>query len=192
VRSAGGAWCYDAQEKVPVLPVALVLGCSPLIQGRPNLFFQYRMAAAAELYHAGKVRALIVSGDNGSKDYDEPTAMKAALEKLGVPAAAVHCDYAGFRTLDSVARAWSVFGQKRFLVISQRFHNERAVFIARRHGLEAHGYNAQDVAGGAGMKTHLREYLARVQSVLDVTLLGTKPKFGGPPVKLTDAAGQVL
>jgi SanA protein len=172
---------------VPELPVALVLGCSPKIAGRPNLFYVYRMDAAVRLYHAGRVRALIVSGDNGTKHYDEPTAMKEDLVRRGVPAKAVYCDHAGFRTLDSVVRAERIFGQKRFVVVSQRFHNERAVFLARRHGLQAEAFDARDVTGNPGLMTHLREYLARVQAVLDVTLLRTKPRFEGPPVEISQA-----
>jgi SanA protein len=187
VESTSAALCHSRLEEVPELPVALVLGCSPTIEGRPNLFYVYRMEAAVRLYQSGKVRALIVSGDNGSKQYDEPTAMKADLVRRGVPAEAVYCDYAGFRTLDSVVRSERIFGQKRFLVVSQRFHNERAVFLARRHGLDAEAFDAGDVNGSSGLMTHLREHLARVQAVLDVTVLRTKPRFEGPPVRITQS-----
>lgn len=187
VEGASSRFCHSRLEEVPELPVALVLGCSPEIAGRPNLFYVYRMDAAVRLYQAGRVRALIVSGDNGAKNYDEPTAMKEDLVRRGVPAEAVYCDYAGFRTLDSVVRAERIFGQKRFVVVSQRFHNERAVFLARRHGLQAEAFDARDVTGNPGLMTHLREYLARVQAVLDVTLLRTKPRFEGPPVKIRQA-----
>ncbi|TDU70785.1 SanA protein [Prosthecobacter fusiformis] len=176
--------CYDDVAKVPPMDVALVLGCSPRIGGLTNLFYLYRMEAAAALFRAGKVKAFIVSGDNSTHQYDEPTAMKESLIAAGVPAEAIHCDYAGFRTLDSVVRADAIFDQKRFIVVSQRFHNERAVFLARRRGLEAVGFNAEDVSRSIGLSTHLREYLARVNAVLDVTLLQTEPKFYGPKVKV--------
>lgn len=185
VESTSAALCHSRLEEVPELPVALVLGCSPTVAGRPNLFYVHRMEASARLYLTGKVRALIVSGDNGSKQYDEPTAMKEDLVRRGVPADAIYCDYAGFRTLDSIVRADRTFGQKRFMVVSQRFHNERAVFLARRHGLDAEAFDAGEVTGSSGLTTHLREYLARVQAVLDVTLLRTKPRFEGPPVRIT-------
>jgi SanA protein len=168
-------------------PVALVLGCSPMLGMRRNLFFDYRIEAAAQLFKAGKVKALIVSGDNGSKDYDEPTMMKAALMAKGLPESVIYCDYAGFRTLDSVVRASSIFMQPRFIVVSQRFHNERAVFLARRHGLEATGFDARDVSRRTAPKTWLREYLARVQAVLDVTLFQTSPKFSGPQIRISQA-----
>jgi SanA protein len=192
-RAAAGR-CFDELRDVPEGRVGLVLGCSEhLPDGRGNLYFRRRIEAAAALFHAGKVRALIVSGDNHRADYDEPTAMKAALVLAGVPAERVHCDFAGFRTLDSVLRASAVFGQQSFVVVSQRFHGERAVFLARRHGLDAFAYDAAPVGGAAGLRTRLRETAARAAAVLDVVLLDTQPRFLGPPVEiaLADArAGQ--
>lgn len=185
VESVAAKYCHETLDQAPAMPVALVLGCSPFIGSLKNLFFEYRMDAAAQLYRSGKVKALIVSGDNSTKEYDEPTAMKEALMKRGVPEQSIYSDYAGFRTLDSVVRADSIFGQKRFIIVSQRFHNERAVFLARQRGLEAEAFNAKDVPAGTGVKTHLREYLARVQAALDVTVLQTQPKFDGPPVVIT-------
>lgn len=179
--------CTSQIDTVKEAPVALVLGCSPWVAGRKNLFYEYRIEAAASLFKAGKVKALIVSGDNGSKTYDEPTMMKESLVANGVPEAAIYCDYAGFRTLDSVVRAKTIFQQSHFIVVSQRFHNERAVFLAQRHGLQASGFDARDVPRHAALKTSLREYLARVQAVLDVTLFQTSPKFAGPAVQIWQA-----
>jgi len=181
-RSAAGR-CHSRAADVPAMPAALVLGCSPRVaNGTINLFFTTRIQAAAELFHVGKVQSLIVSGDNSTHDYDEPTEMKRALTAAGVPENRIYCDYAGFRTLDSVIRADAIFGQKRLVIVSQRFHNERAIFLAQKHGIDAVALNANDVSHKAAPITYLREYLARVQAVLDVTLLQTKPKFYGPPV----------
>ncbi len=185
VESVAAKHCHETVDQVPAMPVALVLGCSPLVGTRTNYFFEHRMDTAAQLYRSGKVKALIVSGDNSTKEYDEPTAMKEALVKRGVPESAIYSDYAGFRTLDSVVRADSIFGQKHFIIVSQRFHNERAVFLARQRGLEAEAVNAKDVDTPSAKKTYLREYLARVQAVLDVTVLQTQPKFDGPAVVIT-------
>ncbi len=185
VKRAAEPYCHADLDSVPAMKVALVLGCAPTTQGRPNLFFTQRIEAAARLYRAGKVRAFIVSGDNGTRQYDEATAMKEALAQAGVPEDRIYPDYAGFRTLDSVVRAREVFGQEAFIVVSQRFHNERAVFLARRHGISAEAYNAGDVTRGRALLTHGREYLARVQAVLDVTVLRAKPKFLGEPVPIT-------
>lgn len=182
VRETAEPYCHRDADTVPKRKAALVLGCAPTVRGRPNLFFTRRIEAAARLHQKGRVGALIVSGDNSTKEYDEATAMKEALVKAGVPAAAIHLDHAGFRTLDSVVRAREVFGQEAFVVVSQRFHNERAVFLARRLGMEAVAFDAGEVRGPGGTMTRLREWLARVQAVLDVTVLGTRPKFLGPKV----------
>ncbi len=176
---------YTDIQRLPERPVALVLGTSRTVHGRSNLFYTARIRAAAELYQAGKVRHILVSGDNAQRSYDEPTAMKEDLVRRGVPGAKITIDYAGFRTLDSVVRAHRVFGQSRFVIVSQRFHGERALFLARHHGLDAVAYCATDVRGRAGLKTHLREYLARVKAVVDVWVLRKGPKFLGPPVEIS-------
>jgi SanA protein len=136
----------------------------------------------AALFKAGKVKALIVSGDNGTQGYDEPTEMKRVLVQMGVPEAKIVCDYAGFRTLDSVVRAKEVFGQQRVIFVSQRFHNARAIYLARAFGIDAWGLNAKDVPVTLSVKTFLREKLACVKAVLDVNVLGTQPKFLGEKV----------
>lgn len=151
--------------------------------GRPNAYFYNRVDAAAALYHAGKVEYLVISGDNGRKGYNEPQDMKEALVGRGVPAEAIYLDYAGFRTYDSVVRMEKVFGQESFTVISQEFHNRRAVYIAQALGLDAVGYNAADVAAYGGMKTRLREKLARVRMFMDLWT-GKNPKFLGEPVEI--------
>ena len=176
---------YADPSKVPHRSVGLVLGCSrTLANGRSNLYFRYRMDAAAKLYHAGKVDVLLVSGDNSSRYYDEPTDMKQALVDRGVPVDRIFCDYAGFRTFDSVIRAKQVFRADGFTVISQEFHNQRALFIGNRRGMQSVGFNAREVTGHHGIRTRLREYLARTVTVLDLYVLQTKPKFLGEPESL--------
>lgn len=186
IRSAANGKCFDGCAQVPAMDVGLVLGCSPKVAGgRTNLFFTRRIDAAVALYQAGKVRALIVSGDNHREGYDEPTAMKEALVAAGVPESRIYCDYAGFRTLDSVVRAREVFGQDRLVIVSQRFHNERAVYLAQQKGMEeVAALNAADVPVRSAAKTWLRERFARVKAVLDVKILRTEPKFLGEPVKV--------
>lgn len=165
----------------PPHDVALILGTSDRLPGGgPNLFFQHRMAAAAALYESGTVQHLLVSGDNRSEFYNEPRTMQRALVALGVPSEAITLDYAGLRTLDSVVRAKEVFGQQRVLIVTQRFHNHRAVFLANRLGLDAHGFNAEPVHLPRGLRTRLREWLARCKAVLDVTILQTAPRHLGP------------
>ena len=186
-RSADGRVFEEAAD-VPECEVALVLGCARVLpDGRRNLYFKHRMAAVVKLWESGRVKHILVSGDNSRKDYDEPTDMKEALAEAGLPEDRIHCDYAGFRTLDSVVRAKDVFLLDRFVVVSQEFHVERALYIAKELGIEAYGYPARDVGGKAGMKTKAREDLARVKAVLDMKLLNTQPKFRGEPVPIVDA-----
>lgn len=167
---------------VPYHEVALVLGCAEYLRnGRLNLFFQYRVNAAAELYHAGKCDLFIVSGDHGRKEYNEPAAMRRALVNRRVPNEIIVSDFAGFRTLDSVVRAKEVFACEKFIVVSQEFHNERAIFIGQQRGATLTGYNAKDVPTRYTWKTRVREKLARTKTTLDLFVTRTEPKFAGPP-----------
>jgi len=181
---AGSGRLHDEVAEVPAGGVGLVFGCDDRIDGRENLYFRYRIDAAARLWHAGKLRCLIVSGDNRTKHYNEPERMRRALVEAGVPESAIVCDYAGLRTFDSVVRAKEVFGVERVVFISQAFQNERAAYIARAQGLEYSGFNAEDVEGHGGLRTRLREVAARVKMWLDIHVLGTRPKFLGEPEEL--------
>ncbi|MBF8457496.1 YdcF family protein [Kaistella sp. G5-32] len=169
---------------LPQEKTGLLLGTSKtLASGKPNAYFFNRITAAVELYKAGKIKNIIVSGDNSQKNYNEPEDMKIELIKQGIPAEKIFEDFAGFRTLDSIVRAKEIFGQQSFIIISQRFHNERAVYLAQKNGIEAFGYNAEDVNQYAGLKTNLREYLARVKVFWDF-LFGVEPKFGGKKISI--------
>lgn len=175
----------DQLEHLPKTKVAVVLGTAPnLVNGYQNYYFTYRIEAAAKLYKSGKVSHFIVSGDHGRKNYNEPEAMKLALIKNGIPENVIYLDYAGFRTLDSMIRAKEIFGQKEFIVVSQEFHNQRAVYIARQNGINAYGYNAKDVNKHAGLKTNIREYFARAKVFID-SFLGVEPKFLGENIEVT-------
>lgn len=165
-------------DDVPPTPVALLLGTARTHQGRPNQFYRGRIEAAAALFHSGRVRGILVSGDNGTPQYNEPIAMRKDLVALGVPADYITLDYAGFRTLDSIVRAREVFGLDRFVVVSQRFHAERAIFIARRFGIAATGLAAPDPTAPGLMKVRAREVLARSAAVLDL-LTGRGPRYLG-------------
>lgn len=185
VQRAAAGRCFVDAAAVPHHRAAVVLGTGRVLRGgRLNAFFTTRVRAAATLFKAGRVDYLIVSGDNGHQGYDEPSDLKRDLIAAGVPPDRIYCDYAGFRTLDSVVRAKAVFGQDAFVIVSQRFHNERAVFLARAHGIDAVAFNAADVSGRNGLRARAREVLARAAAVLDVYVLRRGPKFLGPPVKL--------
>lgn len=176
------SFIYTEVDSIPYHKVGVLLGTSKnLSGGRSNLYFTYRIDAASQLYHAGKIDAVLVSGDNGSEYYNEPLDMKNALMAKGIPSNRIYLDYAGFRTYDSMIRARDIFGQNSFTVISQRFHVQRAVYIARRLNMEVDGFCAADVKAYAGFKTKMREKLARVKVFVDF-LFGVKPRFLGDPV----------
>ena len=179
---------FRTVDAVPQNDAALVLGTGRLTeQVHLNLHFTRRIKAAAELYHAGKVRHLIVSGDNHIKSYDEPTDMFWALADAGVPTNAITRDYAGFRTLDSVVRANSVFGLTNFTIVTEEFHCPRALWIAKARGLDAIAFAAPDLSLRWSARVRARETLARVLCGLDLYVFNTQPKFSGPsePLVLT-------
>lgn len=172
---------YNVQ-KLPNRKVGLLLGTGKLLSnGKENAYFFYRIDATEKLYKAGKIKNVLISGDNSQKNYNEPEDMMNELIKRGIPKEHIYLDFAGFRTLDSVVRAKEIFGQNSFIIISQKFHNERAVYLARKNGIKAYGFNAKDVNKYFGIKTKIREYFARVKVFVDF-LLGVEPKFGGEKV----------
>ncbi|MCD8182839.1 MAG: YdcF family protein [Bacteroides sp.] len=184
IKNATRNKMYDEVAEIPYGQTALLLGTSPKLKsGNDNLYFIYRIEAAAQLYKAGKIKYIIISGDNKKRNYNEPEAMKEALIQQSVPENIIYLDYAGFRTLDSVVRAKEIFGQDSITVISQQFHNERAIYLAQKYGLHAIGYNVQDVSKYYGLKTQLREYLARVKMFIDI-IMNKQPHFLGEKIEL--------
>jgi len=182
IRKESNAFVSYRIADIPETKTALLLGTGKnLSNGMPNAYFYNRIQAAIDLYKSGKIQYIIVSGDNSTKDYNEPEDMQLALMKYDIPKERIVLDHAGFRTLDSVIRAKEIFGQNKLVIISQKFHNERAVFLARKNGMEAYGYNANDVNKYAGLKTNLREYLAKTKVYWDL-LFGVQPKFGGEKI----------
>lgn len=174
---------YATPTRVPKNAVGLLLGTSPHVRGGGmNPYFRNRMRAAVRLYRAGRIRHILVSGANPSRYYNEPRAMFEALVACGVPPAAITLDFAGFRTLDSVVRARRVFGQADVTIISQRFHDYRALFIAEHRGLHAVAFAAAPVRANEAAWAHTREWLARIRAVLDLFVLNAQPRFLGTPV----------
>ncbi|CAM4100461.1 MULTISPECIES: vancomycin high temperature exclusion protein [Flavobacterium] len=164
--------------------VGLVLGTSKYLRnGTVNLYFKYRVNATLELFNNNKIEYILISGDNSSEGYDEPTDFKEELISNGVPENRIFLDYAGFRTLDSVVRAKLVFGLDSFTLISQEFHNERALYLATKNGINAVAYNAKDVSNRYGIKVKIREYFARTKVFIDI-LFKVKPKFLGPKIEI--------
>jgi SanA protein len=185
VISATHGRTYSDPARIPARRVGLVLGCSRyLYGGLPNQFYDHRIQAAAELFRAHKVEYLVVSGDNHSEKYDEPRDMKESLVAAGVPANRIYCDYAGFRTLDSVVRAREIFGQTSITIVSQEFHNRRAIYIGLHRGVDAIGFNAADVDAYDSFKTKCREAIARANMLLDLFVFQRRPRFLGEKVQL--------
>ncbi|MCH7868119.1 MAG: YdcF family protein [Myxococcales bacterium] len=172
--------CYDDVVQIPANRVGLVLGCARnLRSGRPNLYFTKRIEAAAALFRAGKVERLLASGASRGADINEVTSMKQALIEAGVPADCIVCDHHGYRTIDSVLRAQLVYGQDRLTIISQPFHNQRALYLAEHRGIDAVGFNAADVLPPRGRKVRFREFFARMRVVIDIHINHTQPRVLG-------------
>lgn len=179
VRSTKNSVFSDI-NKIPHHRIALVLGTShKTSKGDPNPFFEKRIETAAALYKKGKIDHLILSGDNRTIYYNEPMAMLKALLKKDVPASAITLDYAGLRTLDSIVRCKEIFGQNKFIIITQPFHSYRALFISRYHHINAIAMVAEEPDFEYSFKVRIREYLARTKAVLDLYILKTPPRFLG-------------
>lgn len=184
ISSTAEGQIYTDTDTIPANRVGLVLGTSNrLTNGSPNPYYTYRIDATIALYKARKIEFVLVSGDNGSIYYNEPNTIKKDLINGGIPEHVIFLDYAGFRTLDSMFRAKFVFGLDKVTVISQKFHNERAIYIAKQKGLKAIGFNAQDISTSQGLKVQIREYLARVKVFIDM-VLNTQPKFYGATIEI--------
>lgn len=175
---------FDSTESIPKNRVGLLLGTSKyLVDGGINQYYKYRIEAAVKLYNAGKIDFILISGDNATRQYNEPMTMRKDLIANGIPVEKIYLDYAGFRTFDSVVRSKEIFGLDSLTVISQPFHNERAIYIARSKGIYAIGFNAQEVNVYSGFKTQVREKLARVKMQLDI-LFGNEPKYLGKKIEI--------
>lgn len=173
-------YIFDDIDKLPAKKVGMVLGTSKYYtSGYINQFYQYRIQGTVNAYNSGKVQYLLLSGDNSQHSYNEPNTMRKDLIKAGVPASRIVMDFAGFRTLDSVVRTKEVFGTDGFTIITQRFHCERAVFIALEKGIDAQCFA---VASPKSMfKVRVREILARTGAIIDLYILKREPRFLGPP-----------
>lgn len=178
---------YTNVDDVPARKYGLLLGTSPGAQNS-NLFFNTRIEAAKILYEKGKIEYIIVSGDNSTSSYNEPLYMKTELERRGVATDKIVMDYAGFRTLDSVLRAKEIFSlTDDITIISQPFHLERALFLAKFHKINAIGFGAADVSLKYGLQTYIREIGARWLAMYDA-VRGTRATVLGDKVKISENA----
>lgn len=174
---------YKDIDTIPDNKVGLLLGTSKyMVGGGNNPYYKYRIEACVELIKSGKIKFIIVSGDNRKANYNEPAQMRDDLIKLGVKSKCIFLDFAGLRTLDSVVRSREIFGQSSITIISQAFHNKRAIFIANAKGINAIGYNAKDVDVMYGLKVQIREVFARVKLMIDLYIINKQPKYLGEKI----------
>jgi len=176
-------YLYNQTQSLPNKKIGLILGTSPYFSnGTKNLYFQYRVEAAAQLYKEGKIQYILASGDNHHVNYNEPQKIKQALIKLGVPKESIYLDFAGFSTYESIVRCKKVFQEEDIIIISQEFHNQRALYIANKMDMKAVAFNAKDPEFSDYVK--FREYFARVKAMIDVHMLKKNPRFLGHPIMI--------
>ncbi|BCL70275.1 SanA protein [Vibrio nigripulchritudo] len=180
---------YYEAESLPNHDVAMVLGTSKYIGKKLNDFYTNRISTAIQLFQDNKVTSYLLSGDNAHRSYNEPWTMKRDLLKAGVPEDAIYLDYAGFRTLDSVVRAKEIFEADDFIIITQAFHCERALYIADYHDINAVCLAVPGPEGTSGWFVRLREVLARANALVDLYIIDKQPKFLGPKVPIENIEG---
>lgn len=180
VQGASRALVFREIRALPPAPVGVVFGAKVLPNGRLSPVLRERVEAGIRLYRAGKVRKLLMTGDNGRVEYDEVTAMKRYAVERGVPAEDVVRDFAGFRTYDSCYRAREIFGIRRAILVTQEYHLYRALYTARGLGIDAVGFAAEPGMDAAAMQVHRRrELLSRIVCLADVALRHP-PRLLGP------------
>lgn len=185
VTTSTAAHLYTEVNAIPKNKVGLLLGTAKYKDKSKqiiNSYYQNRIDAAVALYMAGKIDFIIVSGDNSTAYYNEPASMKADLIARGVPAKKIFMDNAGFRTLDSILRCRDIFGEDHITIISQKFHNERALYISDHKHIAAVAFNAADGDGSIWDEV-VREKLARVKMVFDL-IFNTQARYYGERVEV--------
>lgn len=180
IISKTSKYIYEDINDIPEREIALVLGTSKRnINGEANSFFDNRIEAAAELFHKGKVKGLLLSGDNRTRYYNEPSDMKKALMKKGVPETVISIDTAGLRTIESVARCTEVFNHQDVTIITQEFHAFRALYISQYYEMDAIAFPAAEVPVYSSTRVTIREFFARPKALLDLYVLNTYQDLGG-------------
>ncbi len=189
----GARWAVASVGSAPKRDVALILGAGITADKRPSTVLQRRIDVGVALYKAGKVRKLLMSGDNSEALYDEVTVMKNAAVAAGVPSDDVLLDYAGFRTLDSCVRLRKVFGQTQAIVVSQGFHLARTIHLCRWAGVEVIGLEAIDDRGRSSrMVSTIREVSASLQGWVETHWFGRSAKFLGDPIDIDNPPPEAL
>ncbi|WAS99729.1 outer membrane permeability protein SanA [Rouxiella chamberiensis] len=176
-------YIYDEVQELPHRQVGVVLGTAKYYRtGVINQYYLYRIQGAINAYNSGKVKYLLLSGDNALQSYNEPMTMRRDLMAAGIPSSDIVLDYAGFRTLDSIVRTRKVFDTNDFLVITQRFHCERALFIALHMGIQAQCFAVPSPKNMLNVRS--REIFARLGALNDLYILKRQPRFLGPLIPI--------
>ena len=182
ILSAKGS-VYSASDQLPDAEVALVLGAGVYRGGVFSPILHDRVMTALDLYRSGKIKKLLLSGDHGTRYYDEVNAMKKYLLSQNVPPQDIFLDHAGFETYDSLYRARDIFQVRKMIICTQRFHQYRALFIARNMGIEAYGIAADRRVYKSSLKNNLREIPARIKAWTKI-LLESRPHHLGNPIPI--------
>jgi len=180
-------FCYDELDKIPQADAIIVLGAF-VHDEQPSQTLKERLDNALELYVAGKAGKIILSGDHGTKEYDEVNIMKDYMLEKGVPREDLFLDHAGFNTYDSMYRAKEVFCVNTLLISTQQFHINRAVYIARKLKIDAYGYPSNRWINYYNRQYGLREKFAKIKAFIDVDILKRSPKYLGEPIPI-DGSG---
>lgn len=176
-------YIYENLKSLPHRQVGVVLGTAKYYRGGGiNQYYLYRMQGALNAYNSGKVNYLLLSGDNALHSYNEPMTMRKDLIAAGVDPADIVLDYAGFRTLDSIVRTRKVFDTNDFIIITQRFHCERALFIALHMGIQAQCYAVPSPKNMLNIR--VREVGARLGALADLYVMKREPHFLGPLIPI--------
>jgi SanA protein len=171
-------------EKAPLTQTAIVLGCLVYYDGTPCDMLIDRVKTGVNLYKTGKVKKILLTGDHGRTNYDEVNSMRRLTQKLGVPPQDIFMDHAGFNTYESMYRARDVFKVKSALIVTQDFHLDRALYIARKLGIEAYGISADRAQYWEIQYNWQREIPARVKAFIWVNITHPLPKFLGPVIPI--------
>lgn len=185
IESVSEEKSYDSVADIPARNVGLLLGAPKYVDGEINLFYLYRIDAAVALFEAEKIEYVLVSGDNKSDNSNESESMKADLLARGVPNERIYVDTAGVRTWDSIVRAEKIFQQEKIIIISQKFHTDRALLIAEDQGIDAIAFHAQDVEK-RDLSLWMRERFARFRAFFDV-MIDPEPLFFGDVITIPES-----
>ena len=183
--TAGDIYDFDEIQSSDVsADCAIILGCQVLPSGQPSTMLRHRLETGAELYFSGKVRKIIVSGDHGADHYDESNTMKSYLIDMGIRSEDIFMDHAGFSTYDTMKRAKEVFGVESAVIVTQKYHLYRAMYIGKMNGIEVCGVSASLERYGGQLYYDIREYAARCKDFL-LTLFNASPVFLGEPIDIS-------